>query len=340
MKHVRALAAASTVAVVLACGGPAHADAQAEEYFQQGKAAMARHEYAKACSLFEASKSLEDTLGTLLNLADCHQQAGKIATAWSEFTEAEQRARSLKPPREERAVFAHDRAEALKKMLPRIKLNVPAAVRVEGFAITIDGKPVPAEAWDVGVPVDPGKRKISATAPGKVPWSTEMSVDPVEGESLLFPVDVAALKDAPKVVAQPKTGSTDATEIEAVATARARRTAGYVLGGIGVAGLAVGGIMGGLGFAAIDDERNACKRSACYIDATGTKSRGYQTAESAKNNATTDINVASIAGGVGLAALGVGIYLIVTSSPKVAPKTAIAPAIGPGHQGLSVLGEF
>jgi len=341
MKFARVLASVSTVATVLAFAVSAHADPQAEEYFQQGKAAMARHDYAKACSLFEASKNLEDTLGTLLNLADCHQQAGKVATAWGEFTDAEQRARNAKPPREERAVFAHERAEALRKILPRIKVNVPANVRVEGLAIQIDGHAVPPEAWDMGVPVDPGTRKISASAPGKLPWSTELRVDPVEGESLMFPVDVVALKDAPKVVAHPKAGSgaTDATEIEAVATARARRTVGYVVGGIGIAGLAVGGIMMGYGISAINDERSACKNSACFI-ANGNKSPQYQTAETAKNNATVDVNVASVAGGVGLAALGVGIYLIVTSSPKVAPKTAIVPAVGPDHQGLSVVGQF
>ena len=339
MNNLRALAAATlTLAATLSISFRARADAQAEEYFQQGKAAMARHEYAKACSLFEASRNLEDTLGTLLNLADCHQQAGKIATAWGEFTDAEQRARNAKPPREERAVFAHDRAEALRKQLPRIKLKVPAAARVDGFVITIDGHVVPPEAWDLGVPVDPGLRKVSATAPGKQPWSTDARVDIVDGESLFIPVDVQALKDAPKVVTPAPKAGTDATEIEAVATSRARRTAGYVVGGVGLAGLAVGGIMGGLGYAAIQDEKHACNNN-CWNDGQG-KSEPYQKADQAKNGATLDINVASVAGGVGLAALGVGIYLIVTSSPKIAPKAAIAPSIGPGHQGLSVVGGF
>ncbi len=340
MKLVRALSLAAVAAsTMLAFPTTARADAQAEEYFQQGKAAMGRHEYVKACSLFEASKALEDTLGTLLNLADCHQQAGKVATAWGEFSDAEQRARSSKPPREERAVFAHDRAEALRKLLPRLKLIVPIPVRVEGLVISIDGRAVPPEAWDMGVPVDPGLRKVSAAAPGKKPWSMDTRIDPVEGESLIFPIQVEPLTDAPKVVVvPPKASGNDASEIEAVATSRARRTAGYVVGGVGVLGLAVGGVMAGLGYAAIQEEKHACDNN-CWNDKQG-QSPAYQQANSAKSNATIDINVASATGGVGVVALGVGIYLIITSSPKVAPKAAIAPSIGPGHQGLSVVGEF
>ncbi len=332
-----AVVAASTM---LAFPMTARADAQAEEYFQQGKAAMGRHEYVKACSLFEASKALEDTLGTLLNLADCHQQAGKVATAWGEFSDAEQRARSSKPPREERAVFAHDRAEALRKLLPRLKIIVPVAVRVEGLVISIDGHAVPPEAWENGVPVDPGLRKVSAAAPGKKPWSMDTRIDPVEGESLIFPIQVEPLKDAPKVVAAPppKTGVSDATEIEAVATSRARRTAGYIVGGIGLAGLTIGGVMTGFLVSAINEEKKACRDGTCFGD--GLAGDTAPQAREQRSNAITDLNVAAVSGGVGLAALSVGIYLIVTSSPKVAPKTAIAPSIGPGHQGLSVIGQF
>jgi hypothetical protein len=325
-----------TALVIFTAATSARADAQAEEYFQLGKAAMARGEYAKACPLFEASKKLEDTLGTLLNLADCHQQAGKVATAWGEFIEAEQRARAAK--KDERAVFAHDRAEVLRKKLPRMKLRISPAARVEGLEIRVDGKAVPPEAWDVGVPVDPGKRNVAVSAPGKLPQSVFTTVDPVEGEALVVPVDIPVLKDAPKSAPPPSSGPTDAAEIEAVASARARRTAGYVVSGIGIAGLAVGGVFGGLGLSAMSDERNACKAKTCFND--GLPGDTYQKAADARTAAVTDINVAAIGGGVGLCALGVGIYLLATSSPKLPAKTAIAPSVGPGHQGVTILGEF
>ena len=68
-------------------------------------------------------------MGTLLNLALCHEQIGKIASAWGEFRSVEQQARAAVPPNENRAKLAHDHAEALQPRLSRIKIIVPPEAR-------------------------------------------------------------------------------------------------------------------------------------------------------------------------------------------------------------------
>ena len=105
--------------------------ASAEELFQLGKGAMARHELLKACNYFQASLTAEFALGTLLNLAICHEQAGKIASAWAEYRTLEDRSRQETPPQLDRAQFAHDHAEALRPRLSRVRIVVsPEAVMI------------------------------------------------------------------------------------------------------------------------------------------------------------------------------------------------------------------
>jgi len=54
---------------------------------------MKQGDYAAACPKLEESQRLDPALGTLLNLADCREQEGNVATAWSLFRDAESLAR-------------------------------------------------------------------------------------------------------------------------------------------------------------------------------------------------------------------------------------------------------
>ena len=58
--------------------------AAAEALFRKAKALATDGEWAEASPKFAASFELDEQLGTLMNLADCREHLGKLATAWTD----------------------------------------------------------------------------------------------------------------------------------------------------------------------------------------------------------------------------------------------------------------
>jgi hypothetical protein len=312
----------------------------AEELFQLGKGAMARQDLPKACGYFQASLKADFALGTLLNLAICHEQAGKIASAWSEYRMLEDRARRASPPQPDRAQFAHDHAELLRPRLSRVHVTLSAeAAAIKGLVVKIDGAPAAPELFEAGVPVDPGKRKIEASAPDYEDWSQLLTVD---DERLKLEAVIPALKHG--AAPRPKSaGSVDLAAIERVSAERSQRTVGFVIGGIGVASLVTGGVFGLLAIGAADDAK--CPRP-CY---TTTQDRKPNTvlddANDAYARADTYAWVSNVTLAAGLVGVGVGTYLILTASSRggTAPtdrakRTWVAPVPLAGGGALTFAG--
>src|SRR5690242_9319584 len=61
-------------------------EGRADVLFHSGEKKFDSGDYAGACVDFSESLKLGPKLGTLLNLALCHETTGRIVTAWSEFT--------------------------------------------------------------------------------------------------------------------------------------------------------------------------------------------------------------------------------------------------------------
>jgi hypothetical protein len=172
MPAVRALLVV-IAALVAMRATPAHADAAAEALFQEGRDLMAAGDIPGACDRFQRSNELEAKVGTLLNLGNCREQQGKLAEAWSAFSDA----RSLATVQGDgRAEEAAKRAHALEPKLAWLTITVAAEGRAAELAITRDGAPVLAAVWDRAVPVDPGTHEIAASAPGYKPWTKSLSI--------------------------------------------------------------------------------------------------------------------------------------------------------------------
>jgi hypothetical protein len=130
--------------------------------FEQGRAAMLEHDYARACPKFAESHRLDPASGTLLNLAVCHEMQGKLATAWSEYKEVIALAR--KEANQQREALASKRSREIEPRLSRVVVLVPERARVPGLVVILDGVPVGEPAWGVAAPADTGTHVIEAKA--------------------------------------------------------------------------------------------------------------------------------------------------------------------------------
>ncbi len=311
---------------MLGIAAPAHADrvTDAEDLFRRAKALVAQGKHQEACPLLAQSYKLDPGMGTLLNLALCHEQIGKTASAWGEFRSVEQQARAATPPNETRARLAHEHAEKLQTRVSRIKLMVPPASRAPGLVLTIDGEEKAEGLWSAGIAVDPGTRVVEASAPRKRSATTRVEVN---DEGVVQTVRLAPLDDLPESASASAGG--DAASVEQYAASRARRTTGYVIGGLGAAVLLTGAAFG---IAAVVNDKEAKSCAApCYRD----KPAG-EASDQATDRALVFANVANVTVPLGAVGLIAGVYLVLTAGP--AKKVAVLPRASVNGAGLDVTG--
>ncbi|MBK6691203.1 MAG: hypothetical protein IPG50_03215 [Myxococcales bacterium] len=275
--------------------------AVAEALFQDARQLVNAQEWSRACEKFAESQRLDPKLGTLLYLATCHERQGKLASAWIEFTEA--RALATRTNQPDREKIAKDRASALEPRLSRIVISAEA--QAPGMVIELDGKALSPAVLGSPFPVDAGEHTVSASAPDREPVVLKVTVT---AEGQVSRLDVPRLKErvlesdvtvAP--VAPPPPPSEPSTP--------SVRTTGYVLGGVGLASLAIGGAFGLMALGRNNDADAFCSGKFCSAEGLD------------KHDAAQGLAHASTVGFVvGAALTGVGVYLVLTT--KEPPRAA------------------
>lgn len=291
--------------------------AAARALFEEGRKLVAEGKLSEACPKFEASQRLEPGAGVLFNLADCYEQIGRTASAWSLFLEVASMSKATNQADKEAA--ARTRASALEPKLSRLTISVPSGSEIEGLLLKRDGELVSKEMWNVRLPVDPGKHTLEATAPGKKKWVKTVSVD---AGSTTAAIEVPALELAP--ADQPR----DTVEPPPPAAAppekfwTTRRTIAASVAGIGVLATGVGGYLALSAKSDYDGSSDYCDGDLC-------KPQGL----SIRSDAISKANTAGIIMGVGLAAVAAGavVWFTAPSAPKEQKAGLRAGvAMGPG----------
>ncbi|MEO8878026.1 MAG: hypothetical protein ABI461_20710, partial [Polyangiaceae bacterium] len=151
------------------------------------------------------------------------------------------------------------------------------------------------------------------------------------GDQAAADITVPLLRDAPKVqVASAPTPLASPSPV-ARSTSSAQRTIGLVAAGIGIGGLAAGGIFGIIAKSQNDAAvNNHCTNDRC-------DQRGLDLTSDARTSAA--ISTVAIAGG-GVALIS-GVVLFVTA-PKRSSRTAwtVAPTVGPQGASFSLRGDW
>jgi hypothetical protein len=306
----------------------------AQVLFDAAIKAMDHGDYAAACpKLEEVVKLVPEGMGAKLTLATCYEGAGKLASSWTLYTVVAASARE-----EERVKSARKRAAALRPRLAELTIQVPDAIReLEGLQIRREGIAVGPAQWGMAIPIDKGVYLLSATANGKRTWMQTVHVD---ADGAKVEVVIGPLQDQPTSQADgSKAKPAPAAQEPAKSVARVHgptsqparptvpstpdagsghRIAGVVVGGIGIAVLAAGGIAGGLalGKQKIVDDR--CDNLKC--DETGW---------AARESGRTLGNISTAGFAVGLAGLATGVVLVLTA-PSAKAEVRAKPELRAG----------
>src|SRR6187402_2533014 len=119
--------------------------AAAQALFDEARKLSSAGRYPEACAKLAESNRLDPGIGTQFHLADCQEKNGKIASAWATFLEVASQARASAQSDREKAALK--RAAQLESKLPRLRIEVPEANRVNGLEIHRDGVLVGSAQW-------------------------------------------------------------------------------------------------------------------------------------------------------------------------------------------------
>lgn len=324
---------------------PAHAQAQAgsaeaEQLFRDGKRLMQDKKYGEACAAFETSYKLDSVVATLLNLADCREKNGQLASAWGHFVDAERETRG-DSKRAGLNKTAGTRAKALEPRLSYLTVSVPDESRIEGLVILRNGVELDEGLWNRAVPVDGGEIVIAGRAPGHEEWSTTAKVPNDSGK---ISVEVPRFKEI-RTLDKPVPPDSNPEQEKPVPVEPRPEGPGSgtftgqrkIAVGIAIVGVAAVGFGGWMGVQAKDYDGQAFDLCPDASMPCADADEATALSERAGSRAL----YANIGFGVGAAAVIGAAVLWLTGGPDESPtRTAIVPAVNAHSAGLALTGSF
>jgi hypothetical protein len=211
---------------------------------------------------------------------------------------------------------------ALRPNIPRLTIVVSGGGAEDpGLVVLLDGAPVKHAVLGVETPADPRDHELTATAPGGQPAALKFSL--AEKEQKRVEIAVPAGSDVAAAPAAPPAAPAAAAAPDG---ASRQKILGFVVGGVGVAGLATGLVTGAMATSRYSEAEGACRDHVCMAGSAGADA--LQSFRSLRTVST----IAYIVGGVGLAA---GATILFTAPSQQAPRSAgLHPWVGASAVGL------
>lgn len=311
-------------------GGVARADsATAERLFREAKSLMSQNRYTEACPKLAESHRAEPSGGTILHLALCHKEEGRIATAYKELEGAVEFA--VRDKREDREKAARALMTELEPKLSKLSIVVvPEVMRLPGIEVKRDGAPVPPSEWGSAIPVDPGPHTVTAWAPGRKPLlkTVDLRGDAAAGSVVISAIDMDPAAKGGEA-ARPTASEAEASNKGGGGFGTQRKIA-VVTGGIGLAAIGVGAAFGLKAAGAKSDSEAHCNGNIC--DDEGIRIR-------ADGMAAGNVATALFIGGGAAAAVGVVLFLTAPSGARGKAEVGVT-SVTVGPLGAAVRGQF
>ncbi|XXY53444.1 hypothetical protein WME91_20135 [Sorangium sp. So ce269] len=292
------------VAASLTAASPLSASAQgsgdvesARMLFVQGAQLARQGRWEEARALYARSLEIKPAPLTRYSLGVAQKESGHLVDALASF-----RAFLAEPTTSTTAPYIGPAREAVAALEGRVG-RATIAVRpgkVDGLTLAVDGEPLRVAPGQV-VELDPGAHELVARAPGFRAAAARFTVGAgasVEVPITLAPVTAAAARASAAGGLPPVADSSDASP---------SRTLPIVVMGVGGAFVTGGAVLGLSGL-----KQAGSARTSGGSDASAARAKGI---------------IGDVLGGVGIATVGIGLYLLLNSDP--APSAPRSGSVGP-----------
>lgn len=291
------------------------------ELSQEGVAAYQAGNYDKALHRLEEAYRMLKTAPLAYWSAKSLEKLGKLVEASERYRAAERAA--IDPdgdpvPQRQAQADARDAREALEPRIPRLVIELQG-VGDDDAQVKVDAVVVPTNLLGHAIPVNPGRRRVTATSGER---EVERVIELSEGES-----GTVTLELPPATGRTPRTGTRAPEPVTAKDTGSGgagwQPWAGWISVGVGAAGLGVGTATAVM----VYDKRSTlgCNDTGCPPDLTD--------AERSEGEALRTLSATSfIVGGVLVAT---GVTLLLTTPKKAHSARNISPLVGFGTLGVS-----
>jgi len=244
---------------------PVRAEVDAQAIFSAARNSYQDGKYEEALAGFQQALAASGSPNARLYLARCLRELGRLGEAYNELLTARAEA-AARATEEEHYATTRDVADAeLRQLEPRIaKLVVTVPASVTGAQVTIDGKPIDAARFGEALALVPGEHELEATAPGREPVRTTLVLN--AGRTKNVPVFASGVtRPEPTPVTPAPEPEEDGSSLRATA---------YVVGGLGLVGLALGGAFGAAAMAKKGEVEDSCDGLACTPEGVEAASEG------------------------------------------------------------------
>ncbi|HEY4243424.1 MAG TPA: hypothetical protein VGM88_26610 [Kofleriaceae bacterium] len=287
-------------------------ETRADVLFHEGRALMAKDPVAGCAKMDESAALNPAAIGTVINIAACHQRFGRIASALARFKDVIDLAREKTADNVKYRLEAEKQIAVLTPLVPHLELvfvEPPPA----GTQIVVDKRVIAVDAI-TDITVDPGEREVVVSAPKRLAFHKTIGL----GKGVHERLEIPHLQSSTIIVTS------------------SRRRIGQIVGGVGILAGGTGIVMGIVArnrwHSAVDSAHCSMQGDDILCDDYG--QHKTDTARTLGNVGT----ILAISGGVALAA-GITLWALAPSSHPH-EHLSIAPAVSPDSVGVTAVGRF
>lgn len=261
----------------------------ARELAVAGAEAFDKQDFATALDRFQRAEALYKVPSIAVMVARCLARTGRVVEAVDKYEETSRMPLDAAAPEAfQRAVSdATAEVEPVRARVARIELRLPADAP-PGCEVTLDDKLLPAALLGVATPVDPGPHHLAARAPGRAPYSYDLTL----AEGARRAVEISLLPAAAETANERAPTPTPKAKSHHASTLTIALLAG---GGVGLAAGALTGI------AALSHKSDL--DAACHPGCPASLASDL-------DSFRLDRTLSYVGFGLGLAAAGAGTYFL------------------------------